>query len=97
MRRLTAYVAGSPVLATFRQRRRRCDLTFVLRALLERQIENAAIGCIWDPIAASVAIEAGLGARLDLRIGGKMGPMSGDPVDLHVTVTGIAPDAVHFK
>lgn len=72
------------------------DSTFVLRRMLERGITNAAIGCIWDPIAASVAIEAGEGAQLDLRIGGKMGPMSGDPLDLHVTVGKIALEAVQY-
>jgi microcystin degradation protein MlrC len=30
----------------------------------------------------------------DLRIGGKMGPMSGDPVDLRVRIGKIAPNAV---
>ena len=72
------------------------DSTFVLKRLLERGVENVAVGCIWDPIAASVAIEAGEGARLDLRIGGKMGLMSGDPVDLTVTVGKIARDAVQY-
>ncbi len=72
------------------------DSTFVLRRMLERGITNAAVGCIWDPIAASVAIEAGEGARLDLRVGGKMGPMSGDPLDLHVTVGKIALNAIQY-
>ncbi|MEO8393015.1 MAG: M81 family metallopeptidase [Chloroflexota bacterium] len=72
------------------------DSTFLLRRMLERGITNVAIGCIWDPIAASVAIEAGEGAQLDLRIGGKMGVMSGDPVDLHVTVGKIALKALQY-
>jgi microcystin degradation protein MlrC len=73
------------------------DSTFILRALLDRHIENAAVGCIWDPIAAGVAMDAGVGAQLDLRIGGKMGKASGDPIDLHVTVTGAAHNAIqHF-
>lgn len=72
------------------------DSTFLLQRMLERGITNVAIGCIWDPIAAGVAIEAGEGASLDLRIGGKMGVMSGDPVDLHVTVGKIALDALQY-
>ncbi|MCA0458748.1 MAG: M81 family metallopeptidase [Chloroflexi bacterium] len=72
------------------------DSTFVLRRLLERGIENVAVGCIWDPIAVSVAMDAGVGAHLDMRIGGKMGPMSGDPLDLHVEVIGIKEDAVQY-
>ncbi len=72
------------------------DSTFVLRRLLERKIENVAIGGFWDPIAVSVAMDAGVGAKLDMRIGGKMGPMSGDPLDLHVEVTAIAEDAIQY-
>ncbi|MCY4061948.1 MAG: M81 family metallopeptidase [Chloroflexi bacterium] len=68
------------------------DSTFVLRALLERGVTDAAIGMIWDPVAVGVAMSAGEGATLDLRLGGKMGPMSGDPLDLRVTVSGIIPD-----
>lgn len=62
------------------------DSTFILRRILERGIGNAAIGCIWDPITVAVAEENGEGVESDLRIGGKMGPTSGDPVDLHVRI-----------
>ena len=68
------------------------DSTFVLRALLERGVSNAALGMMWDPVAVKVAMSAGEGAELDLRLGGKMGPMSGDPLDLRVTVARIIPD-----
>ena len=68
------------------------DSTFVLRALLDRGVTNAALGMMWDPVAVQVAMSAGEGAALDLRLGGKMGPMSGDPLDLRVTVIGIIPD-----
>jgi microcystin degradation protein MlrC len=72
------------------------DSTFVLRRLLERGVGNAAIGCIWDPVAVEVAMEVGEGVELELRIGGKMGPMSGDPVDLRVRVGKIARDAIQY-
>ena len=68
------------------------DSTFVLQELLERGVENAGLAMIWDPIAVQVAMSAGEGATLDLRLGGKMGPMSGDPLDLRVTVTRIIED-----
>ena len=45
------------------------DSTFILRRLLERGIGNAALGPLWDPVAARIAFEAGEGARLPLRIG----------------------------
>jgi len=68
------------------------DSTFALRALLERGAKNASVAMIWDPIAVKVAMSAGEGATLDMRIGGKMGSMSGAPLDLRVTVTKIIQD-----
>jgi microcystin degradation protein MlrC len=41
---------------------------------------------MWDPVAVRTAFEAGEGARLSLRVGGKIGPASGDPLDLDCTV-----------
>ncbi|MBC8263657.1 MAG: M81 family metallopeptidase [Anaerolineales bacterium] len=70
------------------------DSTFIIQALLERGVENAAVACVWDPIAVQLAMEAGEGAQFDLRLGGKMGPMSGDPLDLRVTVRKVVPDAM---
>jgi microcystin degradation protein MlrC len=69
------------------------DSTFLLQRIIERGIGNAAIGCIWDPVAVATAVELGEGVELPMRIGGKMGPMSGDPVDLHVRIGKIALDA----
>lgn len=66
------------------------DATFFLRAALDRPIERITIGYLWDPMAVRFCQEAGLGARLDLRIGGKCGVSSGMPVDLHVEVMGLA-------
>lgn len=72
------------------------DSTFILRRMLERGISDAAVACIWDPVAVSVAMEAGEGATFNLRLGGKMGPMSGDPLDLRVTVTKVVEDAYQY-
>jgi microcystin degradation protein MlrC len=66
------------------------DCTAVLRRMLERGITDAAIGIFWDPIAVSICREAGAGARIPLRLGGKLGVMSGDPLDLVVTVHAVA-------
>jgi microcystin degradation protein MlrC len=70
------------------------DSTFILRRMIERGIGNAAIGPMWDPIAARIAFEAGVGARLPLRIGGKISPLSGEPLDLDCTVKALMPDMV---
>jgi microcystin degradation protein MlrC len=66
------------------------DATFFLRRLLERGICDAASGYYWDPIAVRACMDAGRGARFDLRIGGKSGIASGDPIDLPITVMGMA-------
>jgi microcystin degradation protein MlrC len=68
------------------------DATFFLRRLLDRGIAGAASGYYWDPMAVRACAEAGIGARLSLRVGGKSGIASGDPVDLEVTVRGFADD-----
>jgi len=65
------------------------DSTFILKRLLERGIRNVAIGSFWDTLAVRLCREAGVGATFDLRIGGKCGKTSGDPVDLRITVKAI--------
>ena len=68
------------------------DSTFVLRRLVDRGVRDVAIGYFWDPVAVRFCAEAGVGATLDLRLGGKCGKVSGDPVDLVATVRAIRPD-----
>jgi microcystin degradation protein MlrC len=70
------------------------DSTFALRELLDRKAENVAIALLWDPIAVRQAFAAGVGAKLALRLGGKLGPSSGDPLDLDVEVRALVPDLV---
>jgi microcystin degradation protein MlrC len=65
------------------------DSTFLLQGMLDAGIGNAAIGLFWDLGAIALCQSAGVGATLDLRIGGKCGPTSGTPVDLRVTVRAI--------
>ena len=62
------------------------DSTFILRRILERGLTRVAVSNIWDPTSVQFCHEAGKGARIPLRIGGKCGIISGDPVDLVVTV-----------
>lgn len=70
------------------------DATFALREALVRGLKDIAFGTFWDPVLVGMCVDAGIGAEMAVRIGGKIGPMSGDPVDLTVTVRGIAHDAV---
>ena len=62
------------------------DATFILERLIARGVRDVASGLYWDPVAVRFCMEAGEGASLRLRIGGKCGPDSGAPVDLAVTV-----------
>jgi microcystin degradation protein MlrC len=41
-----------------------------------------------------IAFDAGVGAQLPLRIGGKISPMSGQPLDLQCTVKSLAPSLI---
>lgn len=68
------------------------DNTTILRALLARGVQDAALGPIWDPVAVRLCQDAGEGARLPLRFGGKIGPASGLPVDAVVEVGKLARD-----
>ncbi len=70
------------------------DSTFILHRLMQRQIDHAALGPLWDPLAVQMAFAAGAGARLPLRIGGKVSPMSGDPLDALVTIQALQPNHV---
>lgn len=72
------------------------DSTFVLRELLERGATGVALAMMWDPIVVRVATSGGLGAKLQLRLGGKMGPASGDPLDVEAEVIGIQPGLVQL-
>lgn len=65
------------------------DSTFVLHALMERNLANVASGIYWDPVAVRICQDAGTGASVRLRLGGKTGPDSGDPIDLSVQVMNI--------
>ncbi|MDA0997706.1 MAG: M81 family metallopeptidase [Proteobacteria bacterium] len=69
------------------------DSTFIVKRMLERGIGMAAVGGIWDPVATGICLGAGEGARIPLRLGGKTGPTSGDPLDLEVEVKKIVRNA----
>ncbi len=68
------------------------DNTAILRELIAREVEDAILGPIWDPIAVRLCFDAGVGATFPLRFGGKIGPTSGAPIDADVTVTALRRD-----
>lgn len=67
------------------------DNVALLDAMLRRGITDAAFGAIWDPMVALTCAEGGVGARIALRLGGKSGPASGDPIDVIATVRAVKP------
>jgi microcystin degradation protein MlrC len=62
------------------------DGTHLLRAMLEADLQDAAFGFVADPDVAGLAHRAGVGARLDIRLGGKHGDLHGPPLDLTCVV-----------
>lgn len=70
------------------------DATYLLRYLIEQGVGDVAIGFFWDPVVVALCQEAGIGARFPIRLGGKSGPASGEPIDLIATVRGLASDHV---
>ena len=69
------------------------DSTFVLARALERGDKNLLIAYFWDPVAVRIAVEAGEGQEILIRVGGKTGPSSGLPVDIHCTIAAIKEEA----
>jgi microcystin degradation protein MlrC len=68
------------------------DNTTILHKLIKRNVQEACLGPIWDPIAVTLCFKAGLGAEFNLRFGGKIAVSSGPPVDARVKVVGLKKD-----
>lgn len=68
------------------------DSVEVIRLLQARRVQGACIGPLWDPLAVRFCFDAGVGARLKLRIGGKVGIDSGAPLDVVADVVALKRD-----
>lgn len=64
------------------------DSTFVLHSLLERDVHDAALGLLWDPVSVDIAFRAEIGDTLMLRLGGKAAAGSGPPIDVEAMLLG---------
>ena len=71
------------------------DSTFALRWLLEHQARDVAMAIFYDPQVVQIAKKAGHGSTLVVRLGGKLGVMSGNPVDIEVTVLSVLENYQH--
>ncbi|MEM1050503.1 MAG: M81 family metallopeptidase [Pseudomonadota bacterium] len=65
------------------------DTMFIIREALDRGLTGYACGLVWDPVAVRMAFDLGEGARFPLRLGGKSGPASGEPLDVIGTVVAV--------
>ena len=65
------------------------DSTFILESLMEQNVRSVLSGLYWDPVAVRFCMEAGEGSTLQLRVGGKCGSTSGNPIDIEVKVRSI--------
>lgn len=68
------------------------DGTVVLRRLIERGVNKVGVATIWDPLAVTFCLAAGEDAVIDLRFGGKAGPMAGEPIDARVRILKAVPE-----
>ena len=69
------------------------DTTYMLKAMVDAGIRDAVYGPLWDPLAVGICFQAGVGAKLTLRIGGKFEPHSGPPLDADAEVLFLKRDA----
>jgi microcystin degradation protein MlrC len=62
--------------------------------MLRRNIKDAALATIWDPIAVRTCFSAGEAAEFRLRFGAKLSEHAGEPLDLNIVVRRTMRDAV---
>ena len=66
------------------------DSTHLLRALLDAGVTDAVFGFMYDPEVAAAAHRAGVGATIDVHLGGTHDDMHGAPVELHAYVKSLS-------
>jgi microcystin degradation protein MlrC len=59
-----------------------CDGTTILQKFIEAEVQDAVIAVIADPESVAQAVEAGVGNRVQLNVGGKTDEQHGAPVTL---------------
>jgi microcystin degradation protein MlrC len=66
------------------------NTTGLLRALVRHGARQAALGLFWDPDAAARAHAAGVGARLELTLGGRSGAPGDEPYTANFEVVALS-------
>ena len=62
------------------------DTTPVLQALIDANVQNVAFGTIYDPGTVQQAMKAGVGAEIDVTLGGHTDPSMGAPIKARAIV-----------
>jgi microcystin degradation protein MlrC len=62
------------------------DSAEIVRFLIDHDVSNAAVALVRDPEVVAQAIAAGLGATIDIHLGGKTDRLQGDPLDTSAEV-----------
>jgi microcystin degradation protein MlrC len=66
------------------------DATNMLRALIDADVKNAAVGHIFDAATAQAAHKAGIGKTLRVQLGGHVDPQFGAPIEVDAEVQSIS-------
>lgn len=65
------------------------DGTYLLKAMLDAQIEKSCFGNIYDPEVAELAHQAGAGAIIEVKLGGKTDKFHGEPLNVKAYVKSV--------
>jgi microcystin degradation protein MlrC len=72
------------------------NTTGMLRALVEADAQNAALGLFYDPEAVRLASEAGIGSKVRLKLGGQSGVAGDAAFEGEFTVETLSPGKLRF-
>ena len=73
------------------------DGTHLLRALLRADAPGSCFGFVWDPAVARQAHEAGAGATIEVRLGGKTDPLHGAPIEARAYVKALTDGRFRYR
>lgn len=73
------------------------DGTHLLGALLEAGVDDACFAMICDPGVVRTATAAGVGAEIDVQLGGKHGPLHGPPLAVRARVRALTDGRVTLR
>ena len=73
------------------------DSTRLLRAMIDANLQDAAFGMIYDPVAVRTCTDQGLGAHVVVAIGGKIDPRFGGPIPVTGRVIAITDGTLRLQ